>query len=443
MKINIPNSVKFILEKLNNAGFSAFIVGGCVRDALLGLTPDDWDVCTSAEPHEIKKIFPKTIDTGIKHGTVTVIANGETIEVTTFRKDGDYKDNRHPETVAFTPSLEEDLSRRDFTVNAMAYNEKTGLVDLFGGINDLDKKIIKCVGDPEIRFTEDALRILRAVRFSAQKGFVIEENTLLAIKNLCALVNNLSVERIISEITKILVSDNPDKIKLLYETGVLEHIMPEMCRCFETQQNIKWHIYDVGMHSLVATSHVFPKPYLRFAALMHDWGKPKSRGLNPDGSDHFRNHAKESVVLAEEFLTKYKFSNLDKDRILRLIKHHDREIIPEKKCVRRALNIVGEDIFLDLLDLKRADCKAQNFTLTAPRMKTYEEIEALYYKIKEDGEAFSLKDLAVNGNDLMKLGFKGKEIGEILNALLSHVLDFPCNNNKEFLIGFATKQRKN
>jgi len=443
LKIDIPASVQFILEKLNNAGFLAFVVGGCVRDSLLGIVPDDWDVCTSAEPHEIKAIFCKTIDTGIKHGTVTVIANGETIEVTTFRKDGDYKDNRHPETVAFTPSLEEDLSRRDFTVNAMAYNDSTGLVDLFGGAKDLNKKIIKCVGDPETRFTEDALRILRAVRFSAQKGFEIEENTLCAIRKLGALVKNLSVERIISEITKILVSDNADKIKLLYETGVLEHIMPEMCSCFETEQNIKWHIYDVGTHSLVATSFVSPKPYLRFAALMHDWGKPLCRGMNPDGSDHFRNHAKESVVLAEEFLTKYKFSNLDKDRILRLIKHHDREIIPEKKYVRRALNIVGEDIFLDLLDLKRADCRAQNFELTMPRLKIYDEIEKLYFEIKEDGEAFSIKDLAVNGKDLLELGFKGKEIGEILNILLNHVLDSPCDNNKEFLINFATKQRKN
>ena len=434
MIIKMPEAVNYIINKLTENGFSAYIVGGCVRDSILNEKPSDWDICTSAAPADIKELFKKTFDTGIKHGTVSVLLDSDIFEVTTFRCDGAYKDNRRPEYVTFTTSIQEDLARRDFTVNAMAYNDTAGFIDPFGGIADLKNKIIKCVGDPDTRFSEDSLRMLRAVRFSAQKDFKIEEKTFASIKKNAALVQNLSVERILSELTKILLSDHPEKIKTLYDAGILQLIMPEMCRCFETPQNIKWHIYDVGTHSLKATEFVEKKSYLRYSALMHDWGKPDTKGKNPDGSDSFRNHAKLSVTLAEKFMNRFKFSNSDKSKITRLIKYHDRQIIPEKKYIKRAVNDVGEDIFLDLLNLKRADCKAQNFALTAYRLKIYDEIEQIYFQIKEDNESFCLKDLAVNGNDLKIFGLEGKIIGQTLLFLLDHVIDHPEDNSKETLL---------
>ena len=434
MHISLPNSVIYILNILKAHQFEGFAVGGCVRDSLLGLTPEDWDITTSATPEQVKALFPKTFDTGLAHGTVSVLIKKEVFEVTTFRHDGEYKDNRHPTQVTFTKSIEEDLARRDFTVNAMAYNPSRGLVDPFDGMEDLQNKIIRCVGDPDIRFQEDALRMLRAVRFAAQKGFDIAQNTLDAIKRNCDLVQNLSVERIISELTKMLLSDRLACFHTLYETGLLALIMPELCRCFETEQNIKWHIYDVGWHTLHAVSHLEKKPYLRFAMLMHDWGKPHTKSQNPDGSDCFRNHAKESVVLAENFMNRYKFSNSDKDKILRLIQNHDREIMTEKKYVKRAVNSVGDDIFLDLLNVKRADAKAQNFALTGPRLAVYNTLEKLYYECKENNDPFSVNHLDINGRDLMALGYKGKEIGDAKNKLLEHVLEHPEDNKKEILV---------
>lgn len=429
----LPKNVRFIISELEKNGFSAYAVGGCVRDSLLGLSPDDWDITTSATPDAVKEIFPKTFDTGLAHGTVSVLLDGEIFEVTTFRKDGAYKDNRHPESITFSTSIEEDLARRDFTINAMAYNEKDGLIDCFGGLSDLKNKVIRCVGDPDTRFSEDALRMLRAVRFAAQKGFKIEEKTLNSIKKNASFVNNLSAERVISEISKIILSD-PEKIKTLYAVGLLSYIAPEMCLCFETEQNIKWHIYDVGTHSVEVIKHLPEKAYLRFAGMMHDWGKPYTKGKNDEGEDTFRNHAQKSVLLAEKFLEKYKFSNADKDKILRLIKFHDREIIPEKKYVKRAINAVGDDIFQDLIALKRADCLSQNFFLTAPRMDYLDALEALYIEIKENKEPFSVKNLNINGKDLMELGFQGKEIGDALNFLLEKVIENPDLNEKETLI---------
>lgn len=441
MKVCLPEKVKKILSVFHENGFSAYIVGGCVRDFYLNTVPSDWDICTNALPDDTKKLFKKTFDTGIQHGTVTVLFDDAPFEVTTFRHDGDYVDNRHPKNVTFSSSVKEDLARRDFTMNAMAYNEKEGLIDPFGGMEDIEKKIIRCVGEPDVRFKEDALRMLRAVRFSAQKGFDIENNTLSSIKKNASLVKNLSVERILSEITKILLSDNIENLRLLYDIGMLKFIMPELCLCFDTKQNIKWHIYDVGMHSLKAVSFLEKKAYLRYAALMHDWGKPACRGKNEDGTDHFRNHAEKSVLIANNFMDHFKFSNKDKDKILRLIKFHDREILPEKKYVKRAINAVGEDIFLDLINLKRADCKAQNFELTAPRLVTIDTLEKIYLDIKENHESFSIKNLNINGNDLINLGFSGKKIGIILNELLDFVIDNPDSNKKEILISLAKRHK--
>lgn len=434
MLVKLSNEAKSVIEILHKNGNSAYAVGGCVRDALLGKEPFDFDITTDALPQEVKSLFERTIDTGIAHGTVTVMMDSVPIEVTTFRTDGEYLDNRKPESVTLVKDVREDLSRRDFTVNALCYNDKEGIIDLFGGIDDLNNKIIRAVGDAEKRFCEDALRILRGVRFSAQLGFSIEEKTKEAMKKCAHLVKNLSVERIASELDKILMSDSPEHIKLLYDLGILEHIMPQMCDCFKTEQNTRWHIYDVGNHSIEVIRNCPKVDYLRYSALMHDWGKPHTKGINELGEDMFRNHGKVSEDLAEKFCRKYKFSNERRDKIVRLVKYHDIEILPEKKYVKRAINKVGDDIFYDLICLKRADCLAQNLDLTAERLPYIDKLFSLYEEIKESKEPFGVKNLAVNGNDIKEMGFSGKEIGKVLDVLLEKVIENPEINEKEKLI---------
>ena len=439
--VKLSKEATEIIEKLHNHGFSAYAVGGCVRDSLLGKIPYDFDVTTDAEPHQVKELFERTIDTGIAHGTVTVMINSVPTEVTTFRSDGEYTHNRKPKSVTLVKDVSEDLSRRDFTMNAICYNQRDGIVDLFSGMEDIQNKTIRAIGDAQKRFCEDALRILRAVRFSAQLDFKIEEKTEKAIKNCAHLVKNLSVERITAELDKILMSDSPEHLKMLYDLGVAEHIMPEMCDCFSTQQNTRWHIYDVGTHSVNVIKNCPKVIHLRYAALMHDWGKPHTKGINELGEDMFRNHGKVSFELSESFCRKYKFSNERRDKITRLVKHHDIEILPEKKYVKRAINKVGDDIFYDLLCLKRADCLSQNLELTASRLPYIDTLFALYEEIKENKEPFGVKNLAVNGTDLKEIGIFGKEIGDTLNFLLEKVIENPELNEKEKLIEIVKLKR--
>ena len=442
MQIKLPEEVVFILHTLGKNGFEAFVVGGCVRDSLSGKEPHDWDITTSALPEEVKRCFERTIDTGIRHGTVTVRVNHQSFEVTTYRVDGEYENNRKPKQVSFTDDITLDLSRRDFTVNAMAYHPVCGLVDPFGGEEDIRRKIIRCVGDPQQRFEEDALRMLRAVRFSAQTGFSIEENTLHAIHRKHTLIANISIERIREELNKILLSDDVMKLKILYDTGILRDILPELCDCFETEQHIKYHIYDVGTHSLHVTQNVPKKLYLRWAALLHDLGKPAKKTTDEDGVDHFKGHGEVSVQLAADICRRFKMDNRSTDKILRLIKYHDREIINRKKTVKRAVLDVGEDIYLDLLDLKRGDAKGQNLVWSAPRLGHYDELERIYYECKAEQEAFSLRDLAVSGNDIKNMGFQGKEIGLILSHLLLYILDNPEDNRLDTIHEIIEKNKK-
>ena len=439
-RIHIPKNVSYIIKTLENNGFSAFVVGGCVRDSLLGNIPNDWDITTNATPHQIKALFDKTVDTGISHGTVTVLIDGIPYEVTTFRKDGEYKDSRHPEYVEYTDDLILDLSRRDFTVNAMAYNDKSGLVDHFGGINDLENSIIKCVGNPTTRFSEDALRMLRAVRFSAQLSFSIDKETLSALKEKSDDIIKISAERIHEELNKILLSDNAFLAFLtLHETTLLKNILPEFDRCFDTEQNIKYHLYNVGIHSLYVAENCSKKLYLKYAALLHDIGKPDCRNTDENGVDTFRNHAKLSTELSENILKRLKFDNKSIDKILRLIKFHDREIVVSKKAIKRAIIDVGDDIFEDLIDLKRAEVYAQNTMLTLPRLKTYNDIIEIYEEIQKNKEAMSLADLDINGNDILKLGYAGKDIGIILKNVLLHIINAPEDNQKEKILKFIKK----
>lgn len=437
--IEIPEDVKFILRVLNSAGYQAFIVGGCVRDSIMGRVPGDWDITTNAKPREVKFLFSRTIDTGIKHGTVTVVVNGTNYEVTTYRIEGQYIDSRHPESVEFTSSLKMDLARRDFTINSIAYHPEEGFVDPFGGINDIGARIIRAVGNPQERFREDALRMLRAVRFSAQLDFTIEHATFMAIKENNSLILNISSERIRDEITKTLTSPHPEKVLLLRELEMLEKIIPEFDACFGIEQNNPYHVYNLVEHTINAVAAVEKDPVLRWTMLLHDTGKVDTKTTDEKKIDHFYEHQAKSAMLAEDVLKRLKFDNKTIDRVCRLIKHHDRYIESTEKAVRKAVNVVGEDIFIELLKVKEADVSAQNPKNIETGIAHINEIKHLYEEIKRKGQCLSLKDLALNGDDLIKLGFTpGKNIGEALENLLEQVIETPELNEREKLVNLIT-----
>ena len=435
MSILIPQKVQFILDTLQKQKHQAFVVGGCVRDSILGKAPGDWDIATDAVPKEIKQLFSKTIDTGIKHGTVTIILDGSSYEVTTYRVDGEYLDFRKPESVTFTSSIEEDLSRRDLTINAIAYNPLMGIVDPFGGIVDIEAGIIRTVGDPDKRFREDALRMLRAVRFSAQLGFTIDESTLKSIEKNCQLIENISSERIRDELTKILLSDNPFCFSLLMDTKLIKYTLPEFEPCFHTVQNNPYHAYDVAMHTLHSAANIEKNRVLRWAMLFHDIGKPGMKSTDEKGIDHFYNHQQLSAKLSKTAMLRLRFDNKSMDRILLLVRCHDMQVKTEYKSVRKAMFKVGEEVFEDLLKVMEADKKAQNPKLLQERTEKFKRLWEIYRDIREKGQCTSLKSLAVNGDDLLALGIKpGKKMKELLNNLLEKVIEEPQLNNRETLL---------
>lgn len=442
MRIQIPEKANYIIETIMAAGFEAYVVGGCVRDSILGREPGDWDITTSATPEQVKALFKRTIDTGIQHGTVTVMMDKEGFEVTTYRIDGKYEDSRHPKEVTFTPCLTEDLRRRDFTINAMAYNEKTGLVDIFGGMQDIERKIIRCVGNAEDRFREDALRIMRAIRFSAQLGYTIEEETKAAIATLAPNLKNISAERIQVELVKLLVSDHPDYLRVAYETGVTKVIMPEFDVMMETPQVHEHHMYDVGEHTLHSLLEIPAEKDLRLAMLFHDIGKPPTLTVDEDGTTHFYDHPPISEDMTKEIMRRLKFDNDTLHRVCRLVKYHDYgngEEVTLKK-IRKALSKIGDDIFLDLLLVKKADVLAQSLYMREEKLEGIEEWRRFYEEIKEKEQCVSLKELAVTGSDLIAAGRKpGKELGNVLQALLELVLEHPEYNTKEKLLEEAAK----
>ncbi len=436
MQMTLPQDVHYILQTLNTLQYNTYVVGGCVRDVLRGQTPQDWDIATAAPPEAVMAAFPKTVPTGIAHGTVTVVLPGGQYEVTTLRIDGVYENHRSPQSITFTGEITEDLSRRDFTMNAMAYHPETGLIDPFGGQADIAAGIIRCVGDPMVRFDEDALRMLRAVRFSAQTGFPLKEDILLAMQKLAPLLSAISGERIRDELLKTLCTDRPERIMLLQETGILEVILPELARCFLVAQNIKYHIYDVGWHSIHVMRHTPKNPVLRLAGLLHDIGKPDKKTTDEAGVDHFKGHDAVSAELAEAVLTRLRIDNHTKNQVIKLIIFHDRRMEASKKAVRRTANKIGPDLFLDLLALQRADTCGQNPALLQERMAHFDALESLWREILEDEDALSLSDLAIGGRDLIALGYQGKEIGNRLAAALDHVLEHPEANKREILLDF-------
>ena len=441
MILEIPKNAETILHILEKAGYEAYVVGGCVRDSILGRSPDDWDITTSAKPEQVKALFHRTVDTGLQHGTVTVLMEKEGYEVTTYRVDGEYEDGRHPKEVTFTASLEEDLKRRDFTINAMAYNPSSGLVDLFGGLEDIERKIIRCVGDPLERFTEDALRIMRAVRFSAQLGFAIEEETRKALKVLAPNLKHVSAERIQVELVKLLMSPHPDYLRVAYEAGITAEFLSEFDACMTTPQNTPHHCYTVGEHILHSLCNVRADKVLRITMLLHDIGKPVVRKTDENGRDHFKMHGNAGEKMAAQILRRLKFDNDTIRKVTRLVKWHDDRPEGTTKAVRRAVNRIGEDLFPYYLEVQQADMLAQSDYRRTEKQERLDKVKEAYETIINENQCVSLKTLAVTGKDLIEAGYKpGREIGETLNRLLEVVLVDPQKNQKEILLGLLDEK---
>lgn len=437
--VGIPDSVKDIMVRLEAAGWEAWCVGGGVRDMLLGRDPGDWDVTTSARPEDVMALFGKdALPTGLKHGTVTV-GGGRGVEVTTFRRDGEYLDNRHPDHVEFTSSLEEDLSRRDYTVNAMAMDLRGELRDPFGGRTDLAAGVLRAVGNPEARFREDALRIMRGLRFAAKLGFSIEEETAAAMDRCRKLLENIAPERIYVEMTGLLCGPWAAEVLLEYPR-ILAVFLPEIVPCVGFDQRSPYHCYDVWEHTVRSVSAVPPRPVLRWAMLLHDLGKPETFSLGEDGRGHFYGHWRESVKKAEAVMDRLRFDNHSKKVILTLVERHDCELPLSERSVRRNLARYGEETLRLLLAVKRGDNLAQ-----APayrdRQKLIDQWEDLLNLVIAQGSCFSLGQLAVRGGDLTALGFRGPAVGNMLRELLEQVIEEKLPNDREILLTYAKEKQ--
>ncbi len=433
--MDMPKNVDTAINLLQSAGFEAYAVGGCVRDSLLGKTPNDWDITTSAKPEDMKSVFAEfhCIDTGIKHGTVTVVIDGEPLEITTFRLDGEYEDNRHPKSVTFTSNLGADLGRRDFTVNAMAYSKMTGTVDLFGGQNDLKNKIIRCVGDPDRRFNEDALRILRALRFASALDFEIEEKTAQSLLKNRALLGNISEERIAKELLKLVCGKGAKRI-LTDFAPVLFEILPELQPMYKNSHDNPHHCYDIYEHTLIAVESIDPEPTLRFAMLLHDCGKPAVKKFDENGVAHFYGHQRISAEISAQILARLKVSNKFRDEILFLVSNHDRwELYENTEKMPRYLSKFGLDGVLNLLKVMRADVLAQS---PEYRYRLYQiaDAEETAKNLAAQKPCLSLSELQINGRTLMDIGIpQGRKLGAVLAQLLDEVIDGVTKNTQEAL----------
>ena len=433
--MNLPADVSKIINILESNGHEAYAVGGCVRDCILGKVPHDWDITTSALPETVKSYFDRTFDTGIEHGTVTVLLHGVGYEVTTYRVDGKYEDGRHPKEVTFTASLEEDLKRRDFTINAMAYNDSKGLVDLFGGKEDLEAGIIRAVGNPTERFTEDALRMLRALRFSAQLGFEIEPETYKAICELAPTLDRISAERIQVEMVKLVTSDHPERLREVYNTGLSKVFFPELNVMMECEQNNKHHMYTVGEHAIKAMELSPADKVIRLTMMLHDVAKPACKTTDDKGQNHFKLHPVKGAEMARDVLRRLKFDNDTTDKVCNLVKNHDDRPEVNERNIRRMIIRVGKENFEDLLAVKRADTLAQSMYHRDEKLAYIDELEQMYKSIIAAGDCLKIKDLQINGKDLIDMGVpQGQRIGEILKAVFDEVVDNPKLNNRDYLL---------
>jgi len=443
--IEVPTPVSYIIQELEKCGHEAYMVGGCVRDSVLGRKPHDYDICTSATPNEILKAFPneEIIPTGLQHGTVTILINKEPFEVTTYRIDGDYSDNRRPDNVTFTKNLVEDLRRRDFTINAMAYNPKTGLIDPFNGMEDIKYKKIRCVGSSEDRFNEDTLRILRAIRFEAQLGFAGLPETMFEIERQYDRLKNISIERINSEFCKIVASEQ-FCVELVLYPNVFSLFIPELKDLIGFQQNNPYHAYDVFDHTVHAIEKCESDDLVvRLAVFFHDFGKPHSYQDGEDGIRHFKGHGKVSAEITDSIMKRLRFDNETRNNVVELVYYHDATFEVGKKYVKRWLNKIGEKQFRRLLEVRRADIKGQKTDYEKSRIEKVDNIEKILEEILAEKSCFSLKDLTVNGNDVkevMKLK-EGKDIGYWLNEILKRVIDGELENNRDDLVYWMTGVR--
>ncbi len=437
----LPKDVHYIINTLMQNGFEAYAVGGCVRDTLLGNKPDDWDICTSALPEEVMPLFEHVIPTGITHGTVTIMLGSLPYEVTTYRIDGKYTDSRRPDSVQFTRSLTEDLLRRDFTINAMAYSPADGLCDPFSGQEDLKNKIIRCVGNADERFCEDALRILRAWRFSCKLGFEIDKNTLKSAKQHMSRLSNVSSERVCAEFIKALASTKNFARNTMADDSFLTCIIPEWTKMHMNQNN-PHHIHDIAMHTLTALDVVSDSDdiIIKLAVLLHDIGKPLCYTEDENGIGHFYGHSKLSTEIAETVLRRLKFDNDTRIATVELIRYHDAVIPDNPRSVKKWLNKIGELQLMRLLEVMRSDVMGQNPVYIPERLEQIERIKEIINEILREEQCFRIKDLAISGNDLISIGFApGKQLGKTLEKLLDAVISEQTENNRASLLSLAQK----
>ena len=434
--IRLPAHAARAIEQLEGAGFETWAVGGCVRDSLRGAAPHDWDLCTAARPEQMKAVFAgeRVLETGLKHGTLTLLTDGGPLEITTFRADGGYSDGRHPDAVRFVGSVEDDLARRDFTVGAMAWHPARGLCDPYGGLDDLQDGILRAVGDPDARFTEDGLRILRAVRFASQLGFAVEPQTAAAMRRQLGRLDCVAAERVREELTRTLCGRFVQRALLSYR-DVLAAVLPELVPMFDCAQQNPHHLYDVWEHSVRAVGQVPAVPALRWAMLLHDCGKPACKTIDEKGVGHFYGHPKVSREIAERIVQRLRFSGAESARILLLVEQHDRPLGENDKLVRRRLSQIGEARFRDLLAIKKGDAVGQG---THP-----EDVAWLYGmeqcldRVLAADACFSLRQLAVNGDDMLALGLSGPAVGAMLHDLLRAVIDEQADNTRGALLALA------
>jgi tRNA nucleotidyltransferase (CCA-adding enzyme) len=439
---------KIAVETLKSNGFEAFLIGGSVRDFIMGVPIGDIDITTNATPTQVKEVFKdfRVIETGIKHGTITVLIDNEPIEITTYRNEGTYSDNRHPDTVSFSKSLSDDVVRRDFTMNAIAYDFSSGFCDLVDGIKDIENKTIRCIGDARTRFQEDALRILRALRFSSVLGFTIEENTKTAIHNCKDLLKNISAERIQTEFLKLICGKNAYNILKEY-SDVISVFIPEMKMCIDFEQKNKHHCFDVYTHSLKALEKSKPDPVVRLAVFFHDIGKPYVAHFDEKGEQHYYGHPKKSAELTEKILTRLRFDNDTKNKVVTLVNFHDSPImvndnvLPDRKRLKKIMSQIGIEMIFHLVHIKFCDNSAQN-----PKYYRGDDFYKATYNMIDDilneQECFSIKDLKINGNHLISMGFKGKEIGKILNTVLDLVINEKIKNEISEITDFVQSRFK-
>ncbi len=438
MKIALPAAVEFIINRLNQHGHQAYAVGGCVRDSLLGVTPKDWDICTSALPEDMQQVFADqhVVETGLKHGTLTVVIHHVPYEVTTFRVDGEYTDHRHPDQVRFVQHVREDLARRDFTVNAMAYHPENGLVDAFRGQEDLAAGVIRCVGEPARRFDEDALRILRALRFASTYDFTIEEETAAAVHNLKGTLSGVAAERIRAELGKLLCGKGAGGILRQY-ADVIFQVLPELAPMLNFQQHTPFHRYDVWEHTVRGVESIPASEVLRLAMLLHDSGKPSTFTLDENGVGHAYGHQAISAEIAARALESLRVDNATRERVLLLVKHHDIPLDTTPRCLKRRLNQFGEETVRQLIEVRRADMMGKG-TMTAEDANRHAEgLRQALDALLATRPCVTLKDLAVRGGDLMQLGIRGKAVGQCLGYLLNEVMEDRLVNDAPRLLAAA------